>query len=93
MDRYSEDELRILKQISEEIFVISNKPQLPFVQKMKNIPCDIMATGYKKIAGDFFYWQQVTKKSLVISSIAKLVIRNINFQYVKNVSINVTKVI
>ena len=34
MNRYSDDELRVLKQITEEVFVISNKPQLPFVQKM-----------------------------------------------------------
>ena len=62
MDRYSEDELRILKQISEEIFVMSNKPQLPFVQKMKQIPCDIMSTGFKKIAGDFFYCKACDKE-------------------------------
>ena len=62
MDRYSEDELRILKQISEEIFVISNKPQLPFVQKMKATPCDIMSTGYKKIASDFFFCKACDKE-------------------------------
>ena len=62
MDRYSEDELRILKQISEEIFVISNKPQLPFVQKMKNTSCDIMSTGFKKYAGDFFYCKACDKE-------------------------------
>ena len=62
MDRYSEDELRILKQMSEEIFVISNKPQLPIVQKMKQTPCDIMSTGYKKYAGDFFYCKACDKE-------------------------------
>ena len=62
MDRYSEDELRILKQMSEEVFVISNKPQLPIVQKMKQTPCDIMSAGFKKYAGDFFYCKQCDKE-------------------------------
>ena len=62
MNRYSEDELRILKQMSEEVFVISNKPQLPFVQKMKQTACDIMSTGFKKVAGDFFYCKACDKE-------------------------------
>ena len=62
MNRYSEDELRVLKQITEEVFVISNKPQLPFVQKMKQIPCDIMSTGFKKIQGDFFFCKACDKE-------------------------------
>ena len=62
MDRYSEDEIRILKQMSEEVFVISNKPQLPFVQKMKQTACDIMSTGFKKVAGDFFYCKACDKE-------------------------------
>ena len=62
MNRYSEDELRVLKQITEEVFVISNKPQLPFVQKMKQIPCDIMSTGSKKVVGDFFFCKACDKE-------------------------------
>jgi hypothetical protein len=62
MNRYSEDELRVLKQITEEVFVISNKPQLPFVQKMKQIPCDIMSTGSKKVQGDFFFCKACDKE-------------------------------
>ena len=62
MNRYSEDELRILKQITEEVFVISNKPQLPFVQKMKQTPCDIMSTGFKKIQGDYFFCKACDKE-------------------------------
>ena len=62
MNRYSEDELRILKQMSEEVFVISNKPQLPFVQKMKQTPCDIMSTGFKKYPGDFFFCKSCDKE-------------------------------
>ena len=77
MDRYSEDELRILKQMSEEIFVISNKPQLPIVQKMKQTPCDIMSAGFKNTQGIF--------------SIVNNAIKSINFQYARNVSINVIK--
>ena len=63
MNRYSEDELRVLKQITEEVFVISNKPQLPFVQKMKQIPCDIMSTGSKKVVGDFFLLQSMRQRA------------------------------
>ena len=62
MNRYSDDELRVLKQITEEVFVISNKPQLPFVQKMKQIPCDIMSTGSKKVQGDFFFCKACDKE-------------------------------
>ena len=62
MNRYSEDELRVLKQITEEVFVISNKPQLPFVQKMKQTPCDIMSTGFKKIQSDFFFCKACDKE-------------------------------
>ena len=62
MNRYSEDELRVLKQITEEVFVISNKPQLTFVQKMKQTPCDIMSTGFKKIQGDFFFCKACDKE-------------------------------
>jgi len=51
-----------LKQMSEEVFVISNKPQLPFVQKMKQTACDIMSTGFKKVAGDFFYCKACDKE-------------------------------
>ena len=62
INRYSEDELRVLKQITEEVFVISNKPQLPFVQKMKQTPCDIMSTGFKKIQADFFFCKACDKE-------------------------------
>ena len=62
MNRYSEDELRVLKQITEEVFVISNKPQLPFVQKMKQTACDIMSTGFKKVQGDFFFCKACDKE-------------------------------
>ena len=54
--KYSEDELHSLKQITDEVFIISNKPQLPLVQKMKKIQCDVMSTGYTKVEVDFFYW-------------------------------------
>ena len=33
--KISEEELRYLKQLTDEVFVMSNKPQLPLVQKMK----------------------------------------------------------
>ena len=59
--KYSEDELHSLKQITDEVFIISNKPQLPLVQKMKKIQCDVMSTGYTKVETDFFYCKTCDK--------------------------------
>ena len=60
--RYSEDEIGVLKQLTDEVFVISNKPQLPVVQKMKQIPCDIMMTGLKKVEAEYFYCKSCDKE-------------------------------
>ena len=79
MRNHNEDKLKALKQLTDEVFVISNKPQLAIVQKMKQISCDIMATGIKKIAMDYFF--------------VKHVIKSINFQYVKYVPKDAIKVI
>ena len=51
----NEDKLKALNQITDEVFVISNKPQLSLVKKMKQIPCDIMKTGVHKVAMDYFF--------------------------------------
>jgi len=59
--KYSEDELHSLKQITDEVFIISNKPQLPLVQKMKKIQCDVMSSGYTKVEIDFFYCKTCDK--------------------------------
>ena len=53
--KYSEEELQYLKKLSEEVFVISHKPQLPLVQKMKQNPCDVLSNGFTKVIGDFYY--------------------------------------
>ena len=76
---YSEDNLKALHQITDEVFVISNKPQLSIIQKMKQIPCDIMATGIHKVPMDYFF--------------ARHVIKSTNIPYAKYAQSNVTKVI
>ena len=63
MKRYNEEELRVLKHLTEEVFVISNQPQLPIVQKMKENTCEIMYSGYKKVQGEFFYCKTCDKES------------------------------
>ena len=62
MRNHNEDKLKALKQLTDEVFVISNKPQLAIVQKMKQISCDIMATGVKKIAMDYFFCKTCDKE-------------------------------
>ena len=59
---YSEDNLKALHQITDEVFVISNKPQLSIIQKMKQIPCDIMATGIHKVPMDYFFCKTCDKE-------------------------------
>jgi len=58
----NEDKLKALRQLTDEVFVISNKPQLSIVQKMKQISCDIMATGIKKVAMDYFFCKTCDKE-------------------------------
>ena len=60
--KYTDEELRFLKQLTDEVFVISNKPQLALVQKMKQTPCDVMSNGFTKILGDFFYCKSCDKE-------------------------------
>ena len=55
---YSEDNLKALHKITDEVFVVSNKPQLSLIQKMKQIPCDIMATGIHKVPMDYLTMSQ-----------------------------------
>ena len=62
MRHHNEDKLKALRQLTDEVFVISNKPQLGIIQKMKQISCDIMATGIKKIAMDYFYCKTCDKE-------------------------------
>ena len=59
---YSEDNLKALHQLTDEVFVISNKPQLSVVQKMKQISCDIMATGIRKVPMDYFFCKTCDKE-------------------------------
>ena len=61
-NHHNEDKLKALRQLTDEVFVISNKPQLGIVQKMKQISCDIMATGIKKIAMDYFFCKTCDKE-------------------------------
>ena len=58
----NEDKLKALNQITDEVFVISNKPQLSLVKKMKQIPCDIMKTGVHKVAMDYFFCKTCDKE-------------------------------
>ena len=62
MRGHNEDKLKALRQLTDEVFVISNKPQLSIVQKMKQISCDIMATGIKKVAMDYFFCKTCDKE-------------------------------
>ncbi len=62
MRKHNEDKLKALRQLTDEVFVISNKPQLGIVQKMKQISCDIMATGIKKVAMDYFFCKTCDKE-------------------------------
>ena len=59
---YSEDNLKALHKITDEVFVVSNKPQLSLIQKMKQIPCDIMATGIHKVPMDYFFCKTCDKE-------------------------------
>ena len=52
MKKFSEEELSKLKKLTDEIFVISNNPQLTVVQKMKKIDCCVMNTGLRRINMD-----------------------------------------
>ena len=60
--KYTEEELQYLKKLSEEVFVISNKPQLPLVQKMKQNSCDVLSNGFTKVIGDFYYCKSCDKE-------------------------------
>ena len=62
MRNHNEDKLKALRQLTDEVFVISNKPQLGIIQKMKQINCDIMSTGIKKIAMDYFFCKTCDKE-------------------------------
>ena len=62
MRNHNEDKLKALRQLTDEVFVISNKPQLGIIQKMKQINCYIMATGIKKIAMDYFFCKTCDKE-------------------------------
>ena len=62
MNDHSEDKLKALHKITDEVFVISNKPQLSVVQKMKQISCDIMATGIHKVPMDYFFCKTCDKE-------------------------------
>ena len=59
---YNEDLLKALRKITDEVFVVSNKPQLPLVQKMKEIPCDIMATGIHEGPMDYYFCKTCDKE-------------------------------
>ena len=59
---YGEDNLKALHKITDEVFVVSNKPQLSLIQKMKQIPCDIMATGIHKVPMDYFFCKTCDKE-------------------------------
>ena len=58
----SEGNLKALHQLTDEVFVISNKPQLSIVQKMKQISCEIMATGIHKVPMDYFFCKTCDKE-------------------------------
>mgnify|MGYP004451844731 CR=1 FL=1 len=62
MHKHNEDEFKELKELTDEAFVKSNKPQLAIVQKMKQIPCNIMSTGPKKVAMDYFFCKVCDKE-------------------------------
>ena len=62
MKKFSEEELSKLKKLTDEIFVISNNPQLPVVQKMKKIDCCVMNTGLRKINMDYFFCKTCDKE-------------------------------
>ena len=62
MRNRNEDKLKALHQLTDEVFVISNKPQLAIVQKMKQISCDIMSTGIKKVPMDYFFCKTCDKE-------------------------------
>ena len=54
MKKFSEEELSKLKKLTDEIFVISNNPQLQ-VTKDEKIDCYIMYTGLRKKNMDYFF--------------------------------------
>ena len=60
--KYTDDELRQLKQLTDEVFVMSNKPQLPLVKKMKQTFCDVSSSGFSKMKGDFYYCKTCDKE-------------------------------
>ena len=60
--KYTVEELQYLKQLSEEVFIITNKPQLPLVQKMKQNPCDVLSNGFTKVIGEYFYCKSCDKE-------------------------------
>ena len=62
MNGFNEDNLKAFHKLTDEVFVISNKPQLSVVQKMKQIPCDIMATGIHKIPMEYFFCKTCDKE-------------------------------
>ena len=61
--KVSDDEISQLKRLTDEVFLISNKPLLPLVQKMKHTGCTIMATGVKKIVMEYCYCKTCDKEN------------------------------
>lgn len=51
-----------LRKITDEIFLLSSKPQLPLVQKMKRIDCSVMDGGLRKFNMDYFYCKNCDKE-------------------------------
>ena len=49
MNGYTEEDLKAFHKLTEEVYIISEKPQLAIVQKMKQIPCNILSTGIQWI--------------------------------------------
>ena len=63
MSKKSDDEIIQLKRITDEVFMVSNKPQLPLVQKMKHTTCSIMKTGMRKTSMDYYYCKTCDKEN------------------------------
>ena len=61
--KVSDDEINQLKRLTDEVFLISNKPLLPLVQKMKHTGCTIMSTGLKKIVMEYCYCKTCDKEN------------------------------
>ena len=62
MNGYTEEDLKAFHKLTEEVYIISEKPQLAIVQKMKQIPCNILSTGIHKIPMDYFFCKTCDKE-------------------------------